>query len=122
MGEVEGGRVVELGGLLGDRRHNRIAVVAGIGAPQAGKPVEHGAAIGREIMHALGAGDEPRRAFEGTIGGEGDPKGSRLLGTWVSCVVGAVVMRKFPSYLRHDRPLAEGEAFGPAASLPEKPE
>ena len=79
MGEVEGGRVIELGGLPRDRGHDRIAVVAGIGAPQAGKPVEHGAAVGREIMHALGAGDEPRRALEGAIGGEGNPKGLKVV-------------------------------------------
>src|SRR5258705_8895624 len=36
MAELEGRRIVELGGLALDRGHDRVAVVAGIAAPQAG--------------------------------------------------------------------------------------
>jgi hypothetical protein len=75
VSEMEGRRVVELGRLLADGGDDRIAIVAGVGAPQAGKPVDHRAAIGREIVHALGAGDQPRGALEGPVGRKRQPKG-----------------------------------------------
>ena len=62
-----GRRVVEFLGLALDRGDDRIAVMAGIGAPQARGAVEHGAALGREIVHVLGARDQPRRALEGAV-------------------------------------------------------
>ena len=77
MGELERRRVVELGRLRADRRHDRIAVVAGIGAPQPGGAVEHGAAVGRVVVHVLGAGDQPRRRLEGAVGRERQPVGLR---------------------------------------------
>ena len=40
MGELERRRIVELGRLRADRRHDRVAVMAGIGAPQAGGAVD----------------------------------------------------------------------------------
>src|ERR1043165_1216966 len=45
--ELECRRIVELGGLLLDRRHDRIAVVARVAAPHPGRAVDHLAALGR---------------------------------------------------------------------------
>ena len=45
MGKLEGRRIVELGRLRADRRHDRLAIVPGIGAPQPGGAVEHRAAV-----------------------------------------------------------------------------
>ena len=46
MAELEGRREIELGRLGLDRLHDRIAVVAGIGAPEAGGGVEDRPAVG----------------------------------------------------------------------------
>ena len=62
MGELEGRRDSRAPRPGLDRRDDRVAVVAGVAAPQAGRAVEHGAAVGRVVMHVLGAGDQPRRA------------------------------------------------------------
>ena len=80
MGELERRRVVELGRLGADRLHDRIAIVAGIGAPQPGGAVEHGAAVGRVVVHVLGARDQPRRGLERAVGGEREPIGFEIVG------------------------------------------
>ena len=80
MGELERGRVVELGRLGADRLDDRVAVVAGIGAPQAGGAVEHGAAVGGVVVHVLGARDQPRRGLEGAVGREREPVGVEVVG------------------------------------------
>ena len=67
MAELEGRREVELGRLLLDRLDDRIAVVAGVGAPQAGGAVEDRAALRRVVVHVLGAGDQPRPRLEGAV-------------------------------------------------------
>jgi len=67
VGELEGRRVVELARLGADRRHDRVAVMAGIAAPQAGGGVEHLAAVGRGVVHALGARDQAGRLLERPI-------------------------------------------------------
>jgi hypothetical protein len=80
MGELEGRRVVERGRLRGDRLDDRIAVVPRIGAPQARNAVEHRAALGRIVVHVLGARDEPRRGLEGAVGRERQPIGFEIVG------------------------------------------
>ena len=77
MRELERRRVVELGRLGADRRDDRIAVVSGIGAPQSGGAVEHRAAVGRVVVHVLGARDQPRRGLERAVGREREPIGLR---------------------------------------------
>ena len=67
MGKLEGRRIVELGRLRADRRHDRLAIVPGIGAPQPGGAVEHRAAVGRVVVHVLGAGDQARRGLERAV-------------------------------------------------------
>ena len=79
MAELEGRREVELGRLLLDRLDDRIAVVAGVGAPQAGGGVEHRAALRRVVVHVLGAGDQPRPRLEGAIGGERHEEGFEVV-------------------------------------------
>jgi hypothetical protein len=73
MAELEGRREIERFGLGLDRRDDLIPVVAGIAAPQAGDPVEHGPPFGRVVVHALGARDHPGALLEGAVGGEGKP-------------------------------------------------
>ena len=63
-----------------DRVHDRVAVVAGIGAPQAGRAVDHPAAVDGDVVHVLGAGDQPRAPLEGAIGRERHPVGFEIVG------------------------------------------
>ena len=78
--ELERRRIVELGRLGADRGDDRIAIVSGIGAPQPGGAVEHGAAVGRVVVHVLGAGDQPRRGLERAVRRERDPIGFEVVG------------------------------------------
>ena len=79
MRELERRRVVELGGLLLDRRDDRIAVVAGVAAPHAGRAVHHGFAVHRVVVHVLGARDQPRRLLECAVGRERHPEGLEIV-------------------------------------------
>ena len=79
VGKLERRRVIEFGGLALDGGDDRIAVMAGIGAPQPRGAVEHGAALRRVIMHVLGARDQPRRALEGAVRRERNPKGFEIV-------------------------------------------
>src|SRR5262245_10121246 len=79
MRELKGRRVVEFGRLRADRRDDRIAIVTGVGAPEPGGAVEHGAAVGRVIVHVLGAGYEPRGSLERAIGRERQPVGLQIV-------------------------------------------
>ena len=80
MRELEGRGEVELGGLGLDRGHDRVAVVPGIGAPQAGGAVDQLAPLRRDVMHVLGGGDQPRAPLESTVGGERQPEGFEIVG------------------------------------------
>ena len=80
MRELERRRIVELGRLVLDRRHDRIAVVAGIAAPHAGRAVDHGLAVDRVVMHVLRARDQPRRLLEGAVGRERHPERFEIVG------------------------------------------
>ncbi len=80
MGELEGRRIIELLGLTLDRCDDRIAAMPGIGAPQPGGAIEHGAALRREVMHVLGARDQPRRAFERAVRRKRQPVGFEIVG------------------------------------------
>ena len=79
MAELEGRREIELGRLLLDRLDDRIAVVAGVGAPQAGGGVEDRAAFRRVVVHVLGARDQPRPRLEGAVGGERHEEGFKVV-------------------------------------------
>ena len=83
MRKLERRGIVELGRLRADRGDDRIAVVSGIGAPQPGGAVEHGAAVGRVIVHVLCAGYEPRGGLERAIGREREPVGLQIV--WNGC-------------------------------------
>ena len=77
--ELERRRVIQRRGLLGDRRGNLRAAVAGIAAPHAGGGVDDLAAVDGEIMHVLGAGEQPRRLLEGAVGGERHPVRGKIV-------------------------------------------
>src|SRR3712207_8735477 len=73
MAELEGGRVVEFLGLGLDGLRDLIPVVARIAAPEAGGAVDHLSALGRVVVHALGAGDHPGPLLEGAVRRERKP-------------------------------------------------
>ena len=79
MAELEGRREIERRGLRLDRLHDRVAVVAGVGAPQAGGAVEDRAALRRVVVHVLGARDQPRPRLEGAVGGERHEEGFEVV-------------------------------------------
>ena len=80
VGELEGRRVVELGRLRLDGLDDRVAVVAGVGAPEPGGAVEHGAALGRVVVHVLRPRDQARRGLEGAVRRERQPVGFEIVG------------------------------------------
>ena len=102
--ELERRRVIELGGLAGDRGDDLLAAVPGIAAPQARGAVEHGAALDRVVVHALGARDQPRRLLEGAVGRERNPERFEI--------VGYGGRKGFASGLRHEKPPASKGAAG----------
>ena len=80
MGETEGRGEVELRRLALDRLDDRLAVMAGVAAPQSRGAVENPAPLGRVIMHVLRAGDQPRALLEGAVRGERQPEGFEVVG------------------------------------------
>ena len=77
---LKGRRVVELGRHLLDGLDDGLAAVAGVDAEQARGGVGHLGAVGLEVVHALGAGEQARAFLEGAVGGEGHPIGLELIG------------------------------------------
>jgi len=63
--ELERRRIVQRRSLLADRFRNLRAAVASIAAPHAGGAVEDLAAVDGEVMHVLGASEQPWRLLEG---------------------------------------------------------
>ncbi len=68
---LEGRRVVEPGRCLLDGLDDRLAAVAGVDAEQAGRGVDHLAAVRLEVVHALGAGEQAGSLLEGAVGVKG---------------------------------------------------
>ena len=63
-----------------DGLDDRLAAVARIHAEQARGGVDHLGAVGLEVVHALGTGEQARALLEGAVGGEGNPVGLELIG------------------------------------------
>src|SRR5271165_5790310 len=80
MGETEGRREVELGRLALDRLDDRLAVMAGVAAPEARRRVEDLAPLRGVIVHVLRAGDQPRALLEGAVWRERQPEGFEIVG------------------------------------------
>ena len=86
LGKIEGERMthlerrceVHLRGLALDRLHDLRPAMAGVHAPEAGAGIEDLAAVGRPVVHALGAREQARRLLELPVRRERHPK-SRLL-------------------------------------------
>ncbi len=74
MAELEAGGVVHDAGLARDRLDDLLAAVAGVHAPQAGGAVQHLAAVGRGVVHALGRRQHAGMRLELLVGGEGHPE------------------------------------------------
>ena len=70
---LEGGGVVERVGLFLDGFVDRLAVVAGADAPQAGDAIEHLPAVMRCEVHAVGGHEHTGVFFEVAVGCEGQP-------------------------------------------------
>ena len=64
MAHLEGRRIVELGNLALDGLHDLRAAMAGIAAPQAGRPVEHLPAVRGPVVHPLGRDEHARVRLE----------------------------------------------------------
>jgi hypothetical protein len=64
MAHVEGRREVHLRNLLLHRGDDLRPAMAGVDAPETGLTVEDLASLGRPVMHAFGANQEPRRLLE----------------------------------------------------------
>ena len=77
--ELERRRVIQRFGLPGDGGGNLAAAVAGIAAPHAGGGVDDLARVDGEIIHVLGAGQQPRRLLEGAIRGERHPVRGKIV-------------------------------------------
>ena len=80
MADLEGRRVVELADLIGDRLDDLRPAVAGIDAPQAGGAVQHLAAVGGAVIHALRGDQHARRLLELPVGRERHPEGFEIVG------------------------------------------
>ena len=78
--ELERRRVIQRRGLLADRLGEIWrAAMAGIAAPHAGGGVDDLAAVDGEIMHVLGAGEQPRVFLERPVGGERHPVRGKIV-------------------------------------------
>ena len=74
MAHLERRRVIERHQLALDRGGDLAAAVAGIDAPQAGRAVDHLAAVDGGVMHALGGGEQARLGLELPVGRERHPE------------------------------------------------
>ena len=95
--ELERRRIVQRLGLLGDRRRNLGAAMAGIGAPHARGAVDDLAAVDREVVHVLGAGEQPRVLLERAVRGKRHPVRGEIVRNRDGGGMGALV--------QHGRPL-----------------
>ena len=80
MAHVERGREVEVRQLPLDGGGDLAAAVAGIDAPEAGRAVDHLAAVDGGVVHALGGSEQPRRFLELPVGRERHPERIGLQG------------------------------------------
>ena len=78
VAHLERRRVFHGAELLRHRLGDFAPAVPGVHAPQARDAIEHLAAVGSPVVHALGARQQPRIAFELPIGGKGHPESVEL--------------------------------------------
>jgi hypothetical protein len=90
MAHLEGGRVVELRGLLLDRLDDLGPVVARVAAPEPGGAVQHLAPVRRLVMHPVGADEHARRFLELPVRGERHPEGAQVVRNRVGSVKGHI--------------------------------
>ena len=80
MAHVERGREVEVRQLPFDGGGDLAAAMAGIDAPEAGRAVDHLAAVDGGVVHALGGSEQPRCFLELPVGREWHPERIGLQG------------------------------------------
>ena len=80
MAHLERGREVELHQLLFDGSRDLAAAVAGVDAPEAGRAVDHLAAVDGGVVHALGGSEHARCGLELPVGRERHPERVGLQG------------------------------------------
>src|SRR5260370_13428992 len=78
--ELKRRRIIQRLGLLADRGRNLAAAMAGVATPHARGGIDDLAAVNGEIMHVLGAGEQPRRLLEGPVGGKRHPVRRKVVG------------------------------------------
>ncbi len=80
VADLESRRIVELAHLGGDGFDDLRPGMAGIDAPQTRGAVQHLAAVGGAVVHALRADQHARRLLELPVGGERHPEGFEIVG------------------------------------------
>ena len=102
--ELERRRVVERRRFALDGDNDLLAVVPGIGAPEARRAIDELAPVAGAVMHILGADDEPRPFLECAIGRERHPVGFEVIGDSDFCL--CLCHGLSPLVRRHARPCA----------------
>ncbi len=80
VAHLEGRREVHGGGLRRDGVDDRLAAMAGVDAPQARRAVQHLAAVGVAVVHALRGDQQARRGLVLAVGREGHPEVGQIGG------------------------------------------
>ncbi len=80
MAHLERRRIVQVVGGARDGLDDLRAPMASVDAPQAGDAVQHAAAVGADVVHALGRAEQHRIALVAPVGGEGHPIGVGIEG------------------------------------------
>ncbi|MNE13116.1 hypothetical protein D3C80_1059430 [compost metagenome] len=105
MPQLEGRGVVQDLGLALDRLDDGLAGVAGVDAPQAGRAVQHRAAVGGEVVHVPGRGEQARLGLEGAVRREGHPERIEVVGGLAGAGGGhAFILRRGRRRLGPSRP------------------
>src|SRR5690349_370317 len=99
MAHLEGRGVVQLCRLLGNGLDDLGPAVAGIDTPEASGAVEDLPAIGRGVVHVLGAHEHARRLLELAIGSERHPERAQIVRRDVLAIGHAETLpRNLPAY------------------------
>src|SRR5262249_30491296 len=80
MRKLKRWRVVELRRPVLDGSDDRIALMAGMAAPQTRRRIQNAATLRREIVHVLRPREQPRRSLERPIGRERHPERVEIVG------------------------------------------
>lgn len=83
MAELEARREIQRGSGVLNGLDDGSTAMTGVAAPKSRRRVEDAPAVLIQIIHALGARDDPRLSLEFAVRREGKPKGVKLVDGWV---------------------------------------